>query len=432
MNVDRGGEKLPTPEQFKVDEQLNTVITWIGDRPTGADGPLAGLTAGIKDNIEVAGVRSTCGSGFLWDNVAEYDAPVVRSLEEAGATVLATLNMAEFAVGVTSQNSAAGGSRNPWDPKRVPAGSSGGAGAAVAAGLVDVALGTDSGGSVRLPASACGVCGLRPSFGLVDTVGVYPVSRDFDVVGPIARDVELVARTFDVLTHQPQRPRVRPSVIGVPKTFVTDDVDPAITAATGGLVESLRDQGYEIRQVDIPQAERAQDHVYTLLYSQLADIHRDRLRTSPEDFQPATLERVRLGLEIGERAIRDAAKARDEFRKVMRRVFEEVEVVVTPAMPVDVPLISSSESVIAQSRRLGQFSYPWSLHTGPTLVVPVGFHPGSGMPIGAQLTAGHADEAALFTVGRDYQRVTEWHERRPPIRADQSSSAGSRSKPISL
>ncbi|WP_406690105.1 amidase [Saccharopolyspora sp. ID03-671] len=408
------------------------MISWVGDRTPAAEGPLAGLTVGIKDNIEVAGVRSTCASKFLRDNVAAHDATVVRALEDAGARVVATLNLAEFAVGVTSQNSAAGGPRNPWDLRRVPAGSSGGSGAAVAAGLVDLALGTDTGGSVRLPASACGVCGLRPSPGLVDTVGVYPVSAEFDAVGPIARDVDLVARAFDVLTHQPQRPRARPSAIGVPSRFVTDDVDPAIAAAVSGLVDELRGQGYEVREVEIPHAEQAQDHVYTLLYPELAEIHRDRLRTAPADFQPATLERIRLGLDIGERAMRAAAQARDDFRKDLRRVFEEVEVVVTPTMPVDVPFIDGDESVIAESRRLGQLSYPWSLHTGPTLSLPVGFHPGSGMPIGAQLTAAHADEAALFAVGRDYQRATDWHRRRPPVRVGQSSSDAPRSSPISL
>ena len=407
----------PSEEQLRVDAEINSVISWVPvPVPDGrAAGPLAGLTVGVKDNIEVGGVRSTCASAFLADHVADRDAPVVRRLREAGALVVATLNLAEFAVGVTSQNSAAGGPRNPWDRRRVPAGSSGGSGAAVAAGLVDLALGTDSGGSVRLPAAACGVVGLRPTPGLVDTTGVYPVSTGFDTVGPMARTVELVERSFGVLSDLPRRPRPRPRVLGVPRHYVTDDVDPAIREAVDVMLGVLRDLGFEVVAVDVPAAESAQDHVYTLLYADLARVHHDRLCSQPELFQPATLERVRLGLGIDEAARRDALEARSEFRAGLRRVFEEVEVVVTPTLPVDVPLVDESLPVLAQSARLGQLSYPWSLHAGPTLSVPVGFHPDSGMPIGAQLTAAPADEAALFAVGCAYQDVTEWHARRPRL-----------------
>lgn len=385
----------------------------VGTRP--AAGPLAGLSVGVKDNIEVAGVPSTCASAFFADRVAETDATVVRRLRAAGADIVATLNLAEFAVGVTSQNSAAGGVRNPWDPLRVPAGSSGGSGAAVAAGLVDVALGTDSGGSVRLPASACGVVGLRPSPGLVDVTGVFPVSADFDTVGPMARSVDLVARVFDVLTDQPRRHRARPVRIGVPRRFVTDDVDPAITAAVDACADTLRELGFEVVEVEVPHAADAQDHVYTLLYADLAETHRERLRQAPELFQSATLQRIRQGLEISAADRRAAAHARSDFRAGLRRVFEEVEVVVTPTLPVDVPCVADCGSVLDQSRRLGQLSYPWSLHNGPTLSLPVGFHPDSGMPVGAQLSAARADEEALFAVGRAYQAVTDWHTRRPPV-----------------
>jgi aspartyl-tRNA(Asn)/glutamyl-tRNA(Gln) amidotransferase subunit A len=400
------------------------VISWVAPEDDPARGPLTGLTFGVKDNIEVAGVRSTCGSAFLADHIASDDAPVVRRLRAAGAQLVATLNLAEFAVGVTSQNSAAGGPRNPWDLGRIPGGSSGGSGAAVAAGLVDLALGTDSGGSVRLPASACGITGLRPSPGLIDTTGVYPVSADFDTVGPMARTVELVEAAFDVLADQPRRARSRPTVIGVPGHFVTDDIDPAIRTAVDGLVETLRDLGYKVVKVDIPEAENAQAHVYTLLYSDLARVHADRLRAAPELFQPATLERIRIGVGIQPGQRRAAMIARSEFRAGLRRVFEEVEVVVTPTLPVDVPLAEDSQPVVAQSARLGQLSYPWSLHTGPTLSVPVGFHPLSGMPIGAQLSAAHADEAAVFAVGRSYQEITDWHTRRPPVRLGRSVADG--------
>ena len=408
-----GGLAAPSPGHLRVDEVINSVITWVPPDDQMA-GPLSGVTVGVKDNIEVGGVRSTCASSFFADRVADEDATAVRRLRAAGASIVATLNLAEFAVGVTSQNSAAGGPRNPWDPDRVPAGSSGGSGAAVAAGLVDLALGTDSGGSVRLPAAACGIVGLRPTPGVLDMTGVYPVSPDFDTVGPMARTVDLVARAFDVLTEVPQRARPAPRRVGVPRQFVTDDVDPGIAEVMAGFVKHLGDMGLEVVEVEIPMAAEAQSHVYTLLYYDLAKLHLERL-AEPERFQAATLQRVRQGLTITEGQRRVAARARSDFRAGMRRVLETVDVVVTPTLPVDVPFVREEEAVLSQSVRLGQLSYPWSLHNGPTMSLPVGFHPDSGMPVGAQLTAGHCDEEALFNIGRLYQSETDWHTRRPPV-----------------
>ncbi|WP_204163537.1 amidase [Nocardioides gilvus] len=395
-----------------MDELLNSVITWV---PPGEPevGPLSGLTVGVKDNIEVGGVLSTCASDFFADRVATEDASVVRRLRAAGADIVATLNLAEFAVGVTSQNSAAGGPRNPWDPSRVPAGSSGGSGAAVAAGLVDVALGTDSGGSVRLPAAACGVVGLRPTPGVMDMTGVYPVSPDFDTVGPMARTVDLVARTFDVLSEVPRR-TAAPRRVGVPRHFVTDDLDPGVVEVMAGFRKHLGELGLDLVEVEIPLHAQAQSHVYTLLYSDLAKLHAERLG-EPERFQPATLQRVRQGLTITDDQRRFAARARSDFRAGMREVLQTVDLVVTPTLPVDVPSVQEEEAVLRQSVRLGQLSYPWSLHNGPTMSLPVGFHPDSGMPVGAQLTAAHCDEEVLFAVGRRYQAETDWHTRRPPV-----------------
>ena len=395
-------------------DTTNSIVTWI-DPPVGSggDGPLRGLRIGLKDNIDVAGVPTTCGSAFFADRIPDAHAEVVRRSSDAGAQLVAKLNMAEFAVGVTSGNSAAGAVVNPWDPSRVPGGSSGGSGAAVAAGLVTAALGTDTGGSVRLPAAACGVTGLRPTWGAISNAGVFPVSESFDTVGPMARTVEQVARIFEVLRTGPA-PDVAPvRRIGVPEVFVTDDVDPAVTAAVRAAADRCADLGYEVVPVRIPGAEQAQDIVYTLIYADLAHCHRDRILNSPEVFQPATLERISLGLPITEAERSTARNRRDEFRRGLADVFDRVDVVLTPTMPIDVPPVDGGADVVAQSRRMGQFSYPWSLHDGPTLALPVGFHPGSGMPIGAQLTAAAHREALLFEVGRRYQQVTDWHSARP-------------------
>ncbi|GAA3949430.1 amidase [Gordonia caeni] len=397
-------------------DALNAVVTPIPLEHQGESGfgPLAGMRIGVKDNIAVAGVTTTCGSAFFADGApAEQDSPVVASLKAAGARITATLNMAEFAVGVTSQNSAFGGPRNPWDRRRVPGGSSGGSGAAVAAGIVDVALGTDTGGSIRLPASCCGVTGLRPSVSVVSNDGVFPVSPAFDAVGPLARSADDVRRVFEVLVGR-EVPPERAVRIAAPWPFVTSDVDPAIESALRRVVAILHDCDYEITDDPVPSADRAQDVVYTLIYSDLARLHSERLTTEPERFQPATLERISLGRRISDSQRAAAETDRDLFRAAMAEYFRTVDVVVTPTMPVDVPLISDDPSVIPISRRMGQLSYPWSLHIGPTMSLPIGFHPQTGMPMGAQLTAAPGRESRLFELAATIQRETDWHLRTPP------------------
>ncbi|MBY3986978.1 amidase [Rhodococcus fascians] len=398
------------------DGTFGGVVRWIDDR-NDTPGPLSGLRIGVKDNIDVAGVETTCASSFFAGNVADADAEVVTRLRGAAASVVAKLNMAEFAVGVTSQNSAAGPSYNPWNRARVPGGSSGGSGIAVAAGLVDASLGTDTGGSVRLPAAACGITGLRPSWGSISNDGVYPVSEPFDTVGPMARSVAEVKALFDVLSPNPS---VSTDVvrIGVPTVFLAADVDPGVAQTVAAAVRTFAELGYEIVPIELAHAADAQDIVYTIVYSDLARRHRNRLETEPSRFQPATRERIALGVNITE-ADRDRAfTGRDRFHAAMSATFETVDVVLTPTMPVDVPPRDGGDDVVALSRRMGQFTYPWSLHDGPTLALPVGFHPSSGMPVGAQLTAAAHLEGALFGLGEHYQSVTNWHRATPPHTSD--------------
>ncbi|OZD87688.1 amidase [Rhodococcus sp. 05-2256-B2] len=380
-------------------------------------GALSGLRIGVKDNIDVAGVETTCASEFFEHNVADADAEVVTRLRRAGGSVVAKLNMAEFAVGVTSQNSAAGPSYNPWNTARVPGGSSGGSGIAVAAGLVDASLGTDTGGSVRLPAAACGITGLRPSWGSISNDGVFPVSEQFDTIGPMARSVTEVKALFDVLSPSPSEPSAV-TRIGVPTVFLTADVDSGVAQTVAAAVRTFAELGYEIVPIELGYAADAQDIVYTIVYSDLARRHRHRLDTEPSRFQPATYERIALGLSISESDRARALTGRDRFRQAMTATFEIVDAVLTPAMPVDIPPRDGGDDVVALSRRMGQFTYPWSLHDGPTLALPVGFHPSSGMPVGAQLTAAAHREGALFGVGERYQSVTNWHRAAPPHTSD--------------
>jgi aspartyl-tRNA(Asn)/glutamyl-tRNA(Gln) amidotransferase subunit A len=395
-----------------VDDHENAVIQWV-DRP-GGPGPLAGVRVGVKDNVDVAGGPTTCASAFFASRVPPRDAEVVRRLSDAGAQVVATLNLSEFAVGVTNQNSAAGPCRNPWDPARIPGGSSGGSGAAVAAGTVDLALGTDTGGSIRLPASACGVVGLRPTHGSIPLDGVFPVCDDVDTVGPLARTVDLVARAQRVLTGSSAGlpAAAPPRRIGIPVQLLTD-VDPGVQAVVDAAVEVFGASGAEVVPVEVEGLLDAQDIVYTLVYADLARIHADRLTSEPERFHPDSLVRIGLGRDITASDRAAAVGARQALQARISAALDGVDLFLTPTLPVDVPR-ADPDDVLRVSRRLGSLTYPWSLHAGPTLALPVGFHPASGMPVGVQLTAPEDAEDVLFAAGEWYQQQTAWHTHRPP------------------
>ncbi|SCX44362.1 aspartyl-tRNA(Asn)/glutamyl-tRNA(Gln) amidotransferase subunit A [Klenkia marina] len=388
----------------------NSVIRRV-DRPEPPAGPLSGVRLGVKDNVDVAGGPTTCASAFFASRVPDQDAEVVRRLEGAGASLVATLNLSEFAVGVTNQNSAAGPCRNPWDPSRIPGGSSGGSGAAVAAGIVDLALGTDTGGSIRLPASCCGVVGLRPTHGSIPLHGVFPVCDDVDTVGPLARTVSLVAQAQRVLTGsvsalpEPAAPRR----IGIPVQLL-DDVDPGVQAVVDAAVAVF---GAEVVPVEVEGLLDAQDIVYTLVYADLARIHAARLASEPERFHPDSLVRIGLGRGIAPPERAAAAEARAALQARISAALDGVDLLLTSTMPVDVPR-ADPDDVLRVSRRLGQLTYPWSLHAGPTLALPVGFHPVSGMPVGIQLTAPEDAEDVLFAAGLWFQQQTDHHTRRPP------------------
>jgi aspartyl-tRNA(Asn)/glutamyl-tRNA(Gln) amidotransferase subunit A len=393
-------------------DPLNAVVTALDEAP-GTAGPLAGWRLGVKDNVAVAGVRSTRGSAFFAEHVADADAAVVGRLRAAGAGIVATLNMAEFALGVTSQNSVHGGVANPWDPSRIPGGSSGGSGAAVAAGLVDAALGTDTGGSVRLPASMCGVTGLRPTYGTVPEDGVFPCCPETDATGPLARTAAgagLLAAVLSGRDPVPPRPR-RPDVVGI--VTLSDAVDPGVAARVGEAARVFADGGATLRTVTVPDLGTVRDDLYAVVYHDLAALHAERLRDAPERFHPDTLTRLRLGLDLTTADREHAMTRLAAFRAGVDALLADVEVLLTPTVPVDVPLVGADPDVVALTKRIGELTAPWAVHRGPTLSVPVGPHPASGMPLGVQLTGRVQDDDGVCAAGAWYQEQTPWHTSRP-------------------
>ena len=392
-------------------------------------GALHGLPVALKDNIDTAGLRTTVASAFFAQRIPEADAEVTRRLRAAGAVVLGKLTMHEFAYGATNQNPHFGPCRNPWDLNRVPGGSSGGSGAAVAAGLCAAALGTDTGGSVRIPAALNGVSALRPSNGRVSNRGVFPITWSFDTVGPLARAVSDLAVIVDVLSgfdvedpHSIDAPTelctstvddgIEGLRIGVPRDFFFDDVDDDIVALVRAAANVFADAGARMEEIDLPGADAAVDCATTMIRAEAFAIHRQRLAEQPEKFGEDVRRRLRLGEEV---TAADYAQQRQFgriWRRTVERAFEQVDLILTPSTGTVAPPADSE--MIETTQRLVRLTYAWSLAGLPAMSVPCGFST-TGMPVGMQLAAARFREPTLCRAGAAYQRATDWHLHEPPL-----------------
>jgi aspartyl-tRNA(Asn)/glutamyl-tRNA(Gln) amidotransferase subunit A len=394
-------------------------------------GPLHGLPVALKDNIDTAGLRTTVGSSFFGDRVPEADAEVAARLRRAGAVLLGKVSMHEFAYGATNDNAHFGPCRNPWDVERIPGGSSGGSGAAVAAGLCAAALGTDTGGSVRIPAALNGVSALRPSAGRVSIRGVFPVTWTFDTVGPMARSVRDLAALLGVLAgYDDADPRSidRPvdryleavdaglegMRIGMPRNFFFEDVDRDIVVLVHAAADALADHGAELVDLDLPGADEAIDSTTCMIRAEAHAIHRDRLREAPERFGEDVRRRLELGAGItGAEYAAHRERARSWCRTV-QHAFQRVDLILSPSTGTTAPPIGSE--MIETTQRLVRLTYGWSLAGLPALSVPCGLDD-AGLPVGLQLAAPILGEAALVRAGAAYQRETDWHLREPALPA---------------
>jgi aspartyl-tRNA(Asn)/glutamyl-tRNA(Gln) amidotransferase subunit A len=399
-----------------------------------AAGPLHGLVVAIKDNIDVAGVRCTAGSAFFADHVPNRDASVIRRLRRAGAVLIGKTNLHEFAYGGTTQNEHHGACRNPWDEARLPGGSSGGSAVAAAAGMCDVTLGSDTGGSIRMPAALNGVSGLRPTAGAVPNRGSFPVSPPHDTIGPMARRVIDLARTFAVIAgpdpeDPSSSPRLPPDVLGgigegiegvrilVPRGFFFDEADPEVASAVRRAADLLAGLGARVEEGALAGAEDAQRHLMPVIYADAASFHRERLEMEPGRFGRDVRARLQPGLEL--RAIDYAAAMRwvEGFRRQMADLFASgVDAVLTPAAPCVAPVAEGVRDVIAVTARLTRFTWAWSAARCPALALPCGFGR-DGLPIGMQLAGPRWSEPLLLRVGHAYQRASDWHRRRPELTA---------------
>jgi len=395
-------------------------------------GLLHGLTVSLKDVIHTAGVRTTGGSQFFADFVPRADAEVVRRLKSAGAIIIGKNNLHEFAYGGTTQNPFYGSCRNPWDLERIPGGSSGGSGAAVAADYSDVSLGTDTAGSGRIPAALNGVAGLRPTCGRISNRNVIPCSLPFDTISPLARRVADIARVFAVIAgHDPDDPLsaerplenflpgltagVKGVRLGLPKTYFFDQTEPEIADAVMAAARLLERLGARLVDIALPGAEVAKDYFEKIFHSDAAALHRERLQTAPEMFGADTRDRLNsLGGSFTAVDYALALRWMENWKHRLRAQFEDVDAILTPMTPIPAPLVGDSRQTTATTRRLTLFSYVWAIAQIPVLVVPCGFTR-EGLPFGLSLAARWWREPLLFRIGTAYQAETDWHLRRAPI-----------------
>ncbi len=418
-------------------------------------GPLHGVPVALKDNLCTRGVLTTASSRILEGFVPPYNATVVERLEAAGANIIGKTNLDEFAMGSSTENSAFGPSRNPWDVSRAPGGSSGGSAVAVAARMAPLALGSDTGGSIRQPAALCGIVGLKPTYGRVSRYGLLAFASSLDQIGPLARSVEDAALALAAVAGPDAHDStaaaepvgdylaqltgdLRGLRIGVPRSFIADGVDPAVTAAVDDALTVMRAQGAEIIDIDLPHARYAIPVYYLVAtaeassnlarydgvrYGHRASIGRaDTLlemyeRTRDEGFGAEVKRRIMLGTYVLSAGYYDAyylkaQRVRTLLRQDYERAFERVDVVAMPTTPTPAFRLGEKTSDPLQMYLEDVFTVSANLAGLPAISVPCGFS-NRDLPMGLQLTGRMFDEATILRAADAYQRYTTWHTSQP-------------------
>jgi aspartyl-tRNA(Asn)/glutamyl-tRNA(Gln) amidotransferase subunit A len=390
-------------------------------------GPLHGIPIALKDLYDTAGVRTTGGSRIFGDRVPERDCAVVEKLRVAGAVFLGKLNLHEWALGVTNQNPHFGPTCNPWDTSRIPGGSSGGSAVAVAAGFCYASPGSDTGGSIRIPAALCGVAGLKPTYGRVSLRGVIPLAWTLDHAGPLARTVGDLAMTLNAIAgHDPLDPTSSEEAaedyaadledgakdvrVIVPTNHFFDDVDPEVDAAVREAARVLASLGASVTEAALPHVEHLAAQ-RPILLTDAAAYHREHLRERAADIGVDVLTRLRTGQTFTGTDYAQARRARDELRRGWLSLLRDHDVILSPTTPITAPLRDGQDAVAA-AQRLTANTSPFNLTGLPAISIPCGFTQ-TGLPIGLQLAAAPWRERLLLRVARAYEQATSWHERSP-------------------
>jgi aspartyl-tRNA(Asn)/glutamyl-tRNA(Gln) amidotransferase subunit A len=424
-----------------LDEQAMSQAHQMEDALAKGDyrGPLHGIPIGIKDNIATAGIRTTVGSQVLTDNVPGEDAHVVALCKAAGAVILGKENLEEFAAGVTSNNPHFGAVHNPWDLDHVPGGSSGGGGANVAAGVTFASLGTDLGGSVRLPGTFCGVVGLKQTYGRVSQRGLLVTSFNGDHIGPMTRSVMDSALVLQTLAgYDPLDPSTVPVPVpdytaglgvrlagltmGVPSDYYFDLVDPQVESAIRMAISALQELGVQTIDVSLPSMEFAG----ALRIAGMADsvvTHEPYLESHRDKYGPDTLYRTLAGQFVLGKDYSKSMKVQRMIKEEYAQVLQQVDFLVTPTAPVAAPRIDAKYIELGGEKHpvrgpgsgmISRNTSPMNSTGLPAITVPCGFND-QGLPIGVQFIGRPFDEATLFRVAGGYEAISPSRGRRPQI-----------------
>lgn len=422
-------------------------------RARGEAGALLGIPCLIKDNIMTKGIRTTAASKILENYVAPFDATVVKKLKEAGAVILGKTNLDEFAHGASTENSAFGPTHNPWDLNRVPGGSSGGSAAAVAADMCLFALGTDTGGSIRCPASFCGVTGLKPSYGRSSRFGLIAMTSSTDVPGPLAKTVEDAAIIMSVIAGQdkldsttadekvPGYLRKLDSIkglkIGVPKEYFIEGMEKRVEKAVKAAIAKLKELGGEITPVSLPHTKYAVPVYYIITPSEISSnlARFDGIKYGFSDktakelfevysksrgggFGPEAKRRIMLGTYALSAGYYDAyylqaQKVRTKIIREFDRVLSKVDILATPTSPDTAFKIGEKSNNPMQMYLEDIFVSGASLAGLPAISIPCGFI--NGLPAGLQIIGRRFDEATIMRAAREFEQATEWHKKKPEL-----------------
>jgi aspartyl-tRNA(Asn)/glutamyl-tRNA(Gln) amidotransferase subunit A len=450
-------EKEALAEAKKADERIKN----------GEVGNLLGIPYLVKDNILTRGIKTTAASKILENYIAPYDATIIKKLKDAGAVLLGKTNLDEFAHGASTENSAFGATHNPWDYTRVPGGSSGGSGAAVAADMCLFALGTDTGGSIRCPASFCGITGLKPTYGRSSRFGLISMTSSTDVPGPLTKTVEDAAIVLSVIAgvdkndattvNKPhpnpllskERESLKGLTIGLPKEYFVSGTDEGVTKAVEKAIEDFKKLGVKFKKVSLPHTKYGVPVYYIITPSEVSsnlarfdgikyglsimknppqppfvkrgdtsDLMEVYTKSRGKGFGSEAKRRIMLGtyaLSAGyfDAYYLQAQKVRTKIKQEMDKILEEVDCLLTPTSPHIAFKIGEQSSDPLKMYLEDIFVTGASLAGLPAISIPCGFD--KNMPIGLQLIGKRFDEAMLFRIGQSYQAATEWHLKKAKI-----------------
>ena len=417
--------------------------------------PLTGIPFSMKDCISTRNVRTTCSSKILENYVPQYNATVTNKLADSGAVLVGKTNMDEFGMGSSTENSGLFTTRNPWDLERVPGGSSGGSAAAMSASLATFTIGEDTGGSVRQPASFCGVTGIKPTYGRVSRYGLIALASSFDSIGPFARDaydcatvLEAIAGhdPMDSTTYQSPVPNYTANIdkpvkgmkLGIPKEYFVAGMEAGVESSIQEAIRQFEKLGMEIHEVSLPHTKYGLPVYYLLLFAESSanlarmdgtrfglsvsegakDVIDIYLKTRHEGFGDEVKRRIMLGAYALSSGYYDAyylkaQKVRTLLRRDFEAAFASVDLLLAPISPTTAFKIGEKTSDPLEMYLSDIYTVATNPAGVPALAVPCGFS--NNMPVGMQLIGKHLDEQTLFQVGHAYQQVTDWHRQLPPL-----------------